>query len=439
MTAALTLVIALCVLAWRRRAVPPELEPVQRQQASAPRERQESTRRSRPTAAPAPSVVSPPVIDAVIVAKPELCEGEETLVSVRAHTTNDADSELHFTIGTGSGQSVPLRAWSGARGEPLPIRVTAFGRDNAATTVLAPPLRILPCQQTPRVVLSHRVLPNRWGSFELRAQLLDTRDGAGPASARSPSAAQTHEPAAFEPLRYTWSFGDGSRFVTNEGLVVHSYEGRPQDTLYSQLLVRVEVSAEDGRTLVGHDALQLLNPAFESLARKGIVSLMTTLDPPFPRLDSDGVVRQRVRLWHHRPEPVRIASISRAASHGEGDEARSEDVDVAAVLGTDEIAPGRGVELEATLDTMAEPDVVSASYYLQGTSPEGYPVRGAFSVMRPPPAPTRSNSRPVTDPALSAKIQRARKLLGRDVVSDGDLFALQRSGLLDEPQIPRQL
>jgi hypothetical protein len=437
--AALTLALALCVLSWRQRAAPPELEPVRRQQASAHPEQPTTTRRPRPISAAASSVVSPPVIDAVIVEKPELCEGEETLVSVRAHTTNDADAELHFTIGAGSGQSVPLRVWSGARGEPLPIRVTAFGRDNAATTVLAPPPRILPCQHTQRVVLSHRVLPNRWGSFELRARVLDTRGGAGADGTRPASGARAQHPTPFQPRRYTWSFGDGSQLVTTESLVVHSYEERPQDTLYAQLLVRVEVSSDDGRTLVGRDALQLLNPAYESLSRKGIVSLMTALDPPFPRLDADGVVRQRVRLWHHRPETVRIASISRSTLRGEGGATRTEDVDVSSVLGTDEIAPGHGVELETTLDTSAEPDVVAVSYVLHGTSPEGYPVRGAFSVMRPPPAPTRSNSRPVTDPALSAKIQRARQLLGRDVVSDADLFALQHSGQLDEPSLPRRL
>ena len=64
---------------------------------------------------------------------------------------------------------------------------------------------------------------------------------------------------------------------------------------------------------------------------------------------------------------------------------------------------------------------------------------GSFSVMRPPPTPTRSNSRVVTDPALSAQIQRARALLGRDIVSDEDLFALRREGKLDDPVVAQGL
>ena len=89
------------------------------------------------------------------------------------------------------------------------------------------------------------------------------------------------------------------------------------------------------------------------------------------------------------------------------------------------------------LDTETDPDVISCNYYLAGESAEGLPVVGSFSVMRPPPTPSRENSRVVTDPVLSAKIQRARELLGRDVVSDEDLFALERDGKLDDLVVAR--
>ena len=410
---------------WPRPA-PPELRAVRRQHAALPEQPRVSTRRVDSPTAPPTSVISPPVIDAVIVEKPELCEGEETLVSVVAHTTNDSDAELHFTIGPGSGRSVPLRAWRDAQGNPVRYEVTAFGKGNAATSVPVPPFRILPCKQTQRALLSHRVMPNRWGTFELRAQIRDSGDS----QAASP----------FEPRRYVWSFGDGEQLETSESTVLHSFEDRPQESLYTQLLARVEIIAEDGRTLVARDALQLLNPAYESLSRKGVVSVMTALDPPFPHLDPDGLVRQHVRLWHHRREPVRIESVRRVSYYAESTrDPAAEDVDAAAVLGTAEIPADRGIELDVTLDTNTDPDVISCNYYINGKSAEGLPVVGSFSVMRPPPTPTRSNSRVVTDPALSAKIQRARELLGRDVVSDEDLFALQREGKLDDLVVAQRL
>jgi hypothetical protein len=53
---------------------------------------------------------------------------------------------------------------------------------------------------------------------------------------------------------------------------------------------------------------------------------------------------------------------------------------------------------------------------------------GSFSVMRPPPRPTADNSQPVTRPELKAKILAAREILGRDVVTDDDLWRLEREG-----------
>jgi hypothetical protein len=438
--AAVLLFVSVGIGAWVMwpRPAPPEPRPVHRQHAALPDAPRASARRLESATAPATSVISPPVIDAVIVEKPELCEGEETLVSVVAHTTNDSDAELHFTIGPGSGRSVPLRARLDAHGNPVRYEVTAFGKGNAMASAPVPPFRILPCKETQRALLSHRVMPNRSSSFEFRVQLSDsgdpeTRDDA-------PGRPSSSAASRFEPRRYVWSFGDGEPLETTSSAVVHNFEDRPQDSLYTQALVRVDVVGRDGRVLVARDALQLLNPAYESLSRKGIVSLMTALDPPFPHIDPDGRVRQHVRLWHHRREPVRIESVRRVSYYAESTrEPAAEDVDAAAVLGTAEIAPDHGLELDVTLDTETDPDVISRNYYLEGKSAEGLPVAGTFSVMRPPPAPTRGNSRVVADPVLTAKIQRARALLGRDVVSDEDLFALQRAGKLDDLAVARRL
>jgi hypothetical protein len=266
-------------------------------------------------------------------------------------------------------------------------------------------------------VLTHRALPNRWGSFEFHAQLREHQPGA---------AAKV---ASIAARRYLWSFGDGERAETDTPEVTHSYEERPQQTLYSQFLARVEVETRDGRTLLARDALQLANPAYESWTRKGIVSLMVALDPPFPVLSDAGRVEQGVRLRHYRPDPVTIESVQavRYSADGAG-ESPPENIDVAALLGTASVPAGTGLELHVTLDPQAEPDVVAVTYYLKGKSADGHPVVGSFSVMRPPPPPSAENSTPVTDPQLAAKIRRARERLGKSVVSDADLARLERQG-----------
>jgi hypothetical protein len=380
-----------------------------------------------------------PLIDDVVVEKPELCAGEETLVTVRAHTPDDSDAELHYLIGSGTGRSVPVRAWVDEQGRPPEFQVTAFGRDNAAASVPVPPLRIKPCRVGTFVVLSHRSLPNRWGTFEFRARLRDGATVGGAKGAAAPAVppaapAASDERTAGTPVRaqrYLWTFGDGTRGETRGPVVTHSYEDRSQQALYAQFLVRVDVVTEDGRSLVARDALQLPNPAYESWTRKGIVSLVVALDPPFPVLSPAGRVEQGVRLRHYRPDPVTIESVHAVRSYASG-AGQSLPVDVLSLLGTTSIPAGSGLELHVSLDPEAEPDLLLLTYYLKGKSAEGRPVIGSFSVMRPPPRPSAENSTPVTDARLLAKIRRARERLGKDVVSDEDLARLERQGELQD-------
>jgi hypothetical protein len=415
------LLVALGLWLTRTRDVdaPPVLERAQPALRRAPS-------RPAPASSPAPVAAaarasSQPVIDEISLEKSELCVGEETLVTVRAHTPDDSDAELHYLVGTSAGSSVPLRAWVDEQGQPPPFQVTVFGKGNVATSAPVPPLRIQPCHVGTFAVITHRALPNRWGSFAFRAELRQHRPGA-PA-----------KPAAIGTRRFLWTFGDGSQEQTDTPDVTHSYEERPQQTLYSQFLVRVDVTTRDGRTLTARDALQLANPAYESWTRKGIVSLMIALDPPFPVLSGTGRVEQGVRLRHYRPEPVTIESVQRVRYYADGaGQSPAQSVDVASLLGTDSIPAGEGLELHVTLDAQADPDVLSVSYFLKGKSADGHPVVGSFSVMRPPPVPNASNSTPITDPQRVAKIRRARERLGKSVVSDADLARLERQGAFQD-------
>jgi hypothetical protein len=160
-----------------------------------------------------------------------------------------------------------------------------------------------------------------------------------------------------------------------------------------------------------------------------VVKLLVELTPRFPELGSDGVVRQKVRLFHLRERPVFIHNLLlfQHLMNPTGP-APQRVVDPSSLLGTSVIPPGKGIEFEVKLDTRQEPDVFTLEHYLEGKDSEGLPVRGSFSVMRPPPKPTRENSNPVVDPLLKAKIIAARKLLNRPYVTDEDLWALERQG-----------
>jgi hypothetical protein len=373
---------------------------------------------SPPPSSPARAAGAPPVIDAIEVEKTEVCSGEENLVTVRAHTPDGTDAFLHYAVGGATGERVPVRVWRQPDGSYELPEVSVFGRHNVVARAQVPPFRVNDCRPARAVHVQSRALANAPSEFEFFARVADV--GAKDAPDAPP----------FRPQRYHWTFGDGTSETTAGPLVTHSYRARPQTSLYSQLLVAVEVLAESGDKLTGRAAVELLNSAFEDFDQKRIVSLTAAPEPRFPELGRDGVVRQAFHLSHQRPTPVRVTRVRavRHAREGDGPPPGAETVDGA--LGLAEIAPGEGATVSLALDTRRDPDVYSITYLVDGVTPEGYAVRGSFSLMRPPPPPSKDSHTPVDDPQLVAKIKRARELLHQEFVTDEDIWRLEREGKL---------
>lgn len=383
---------------------------------------------AEPTAEPPPpppeakADPAAPVIDEITVEKPEVCEGEENLITVRAHTPDGSDAFLHYTIGGRQGPRVPVRSWIADDGEQPKLEVLAFGKDNVATRVEVPPFTVKPCKPARMAMISLNLRANTWGEYEFEAKLIE-----------SPAPGNVSV-LPFKPRSYEWTFGDGETVTTDGPNVTHSYEGRKQEAMFSHFLIEVKVHGSSGEEPVkGRTSLQLLNPAFEDLATKGVVTLLVQLTPRFPELGSDGVVRQKVRIFHTQDRPVFIhnAVLFRHLMNPTGPSPQQV-VDPSTLLGTSIIPSGKGIEFEVKLDTGKEPNVFSLEHYVEGKDSEGRPARGTFSVMRPPPKPTKQNSNPVADPMLKAKIIAARKILNRPYVTDEDLWALERQGKFAE-------
>ncbi|MCP3138810.1 hypothetical protein [Pyxidicoccus xibeiensis] len=372
--------------------------------------------------------VPPPVIDAVTVEKQEVCSGEDNLISVRAHSPDGNDTYLHTTIGTGTGMRVPLRVWLEPDGTYEPPVVTVFGRDNVATSVPVPRYTVKPCEPERLVEVFSRRLPNADEDYEFLARIVEVPKREAPPRPR------------FAPVKYVWTFDDQHTVTTATPVVSHTMgsEGARPWAMYFQHLVRVDVFDAQGRKLTGRSSLQLLNTSFENFDKKGVITLMARGTPRFPVRGEDGVVRQTFRLSHAWKGPVRLSRVTalRARTPEQGAPPLPEDASEVS-LGVDAVPEGRGVEVTVTLDSKAEPDVAMVTYALEGNTLDGHPARGTFSLMRPPPAPTRDNSTPVTDPLLLAKVKKARELLGQPYVTDEDLWRLEREGRFDDLNVKR--
>jgi hypothetical protein len=363
-----------------------------------------------------------PIIDEIILEKDEVCEGEQNLITVKAHTTNDTDAFLHYTIGEATGVQVPVRSYKSEKGGKRQIRV--FGRNNVATVVDMPHFRVKDCKVPRMAVIGFRVLPNTPDVYEFFAKIVEmgNKDVANP------------EP--FKPKKFTWSFGDGASVTTHTPRVEHDYGDRLRDVMHSQFMVNLEIEEENGNKLKARRSVQILNPTFQVLHERGIVLLYASMEPRFPTLDDDGIVEQHVRIRHGLSESVRITKITATKIYEDSaGKAPPEKLDPATVLGSTIVPARSGIETTLQLDTVHDEFIQSINYSLEGTATDGRPARGRFSIMRPPPKVTKENSRPITDPVLLAKVKKAREILGKDVVNDEDIWRLEREGQFKDLEV----
>jgi hypothetical protein len=104
-----------------------------------------------------------------------------------------------------------------------------------------------------------------------------------------------------------------------------------------------------------------------------------------------------------------------------------QEIDAQRLLGT-RVIPPAGITVPLRFDTAREAAIFSIEHAVVGRTAEGWSAVGAFSIMRPPKRPTRDDHVPVDDPMLQAKILAARDLLGKEFVTDEDLWRLEREG-----------
>jgi len=373
--------------------------------------------RSRAAPPLPPPRPAPPIFDLVSVEKEEVCEGEENLVTVRAHTSDGNDAFLHYTVAGEAGAQVPVRSFLGREGKPAPQSAIAFSRDNVATRIELPAWRVKNCRPARILVVTVRVLPNSTGEREFTATV------------------RTLEGPPFTPSWYEWSFGDGTASVTPGPTASHDYSRLPQKSAFTDLLVKVKARDGGGESVEGRLPLQLRNVAFFSRER-GTATIFAEASPRFPQTSPDGIVRQTFRLWHAEDSPVEITGATRArllspVTAGSAPEPpRAVAIDPAEIVREREIPAGGFVEQEVRYDFAADSQAYGVVYEIQGITASGMQARGEIAVLRPPPRPTRENSIPIADPALAAKIRKAMEILQKPTVSEEDLFRLEREGRL---------
>ncbi|MEA2700906.1 MAG: hypothetical protein QOI66_5177 [Myxococcales bacterium] len=378
-----------------------------------------SSRAPSPPAQPAADgAPGAPIIDEVRVEKPVVCEGEENLITIRAHTPQGKDDAfLSYVVGEAVGRSVPLHAYLPPPGQPeAPQRiVSVFGRNGVATRVPVPAYQVKHCPPDYALAVTYRQMPNAHAEFELLAKISVPKGK-----------------TSFAATTFHWLFGDGRAQDTNTPSVVHQFATHGQ-SLDEQFLIAVDAKNAAGSVVRGRLSLPVRDDEFEALALKDMLVLSKELNPRFPQMDAQHQVKQSVRVFHHRPQPVHLEQvvISYRAVDGSAP-LPPETKPAAALFGTSELPPDPGIELTLNLDLAQHPTVAMVDYYVTGTTKDGLPVYGEFSVMRPAEQPSPQTGQRVMDPILVEKIKRARAALAKSVVNDEDLRTLANRGDFDD-------
>jgi hypothetical protein len=382
---------------------------------------------ARAPAKPAPGATGAPpapIIDEIQVEKPEVCEGEENLITVRAHDPGGDQASLRYLVNGQPGWQVPLRVRENVEDPNAPARtVLVVGPAGVTTSAPIPAYKIKPCPAAARLRLRHFLLPNSTAEYRLETRMIM---GVAPGQPRP----DRFVDADFHPTHFQWDFGDGEKAKTTEPYVTHSYEFRDQSTYFTYYALAVTATDDRGRSMVARESLEIMNPAFEELQQKQLVKLMTHNTPRFPEV-TDGKVIQTIRVWHFRKEAVPIDAVEAYFYDVNGKELGHAPVKPQDLLGATAVPPGAGLTLRTILEVDKHPGVGFITYQLHGIAAGGQQAMGAFSIMRPPDAPTREKNIPVNDPMMAAKIKRAMELLGKQYVTDEDIWELERQGKLE--------
>ena len=233
----------------------------------------------------------PPVIDDVVLEKTEVCAGEENLVTVIAHTTNETDSVLHYRHRRAHGQAypVPIMLWTRRRRGTCSAStsVTVFGTQQRATTVPLPQLRGegLP-PDLHRASVAAALRSNTWADFdftgERRRLYSPRRPRHGPAARRVRS---PQVPKPFKRrLRSTGRSATARRPRRWRPWWSTTTRAAEQDALYSYFVIGVTHPRREGRVrLPGGRRCALQQPAHSSRCPEGDRRAPHRAGPALPR------------------------------------------------------------------------------------------------------------------------------------------------------------
>lgn len=351
-----------------------------------------------------------PLIQDVVVDKPQVCPGEDLLVMARTIDPGDAEESVDVWINGQTGHTQYLQ-FTGLPG-PRVIEVTAALRGQIARAQAT--VEVVACdagRQFP--VITAR--PNPYQHLTVDLDIANAQAFAD----QSPT--------------YIWDFGDGQSTQTTVPVVSHFYgDALDRDTLYSVFQAQVTVRRSGQDDVAAHTTITIQNMyAFNK--QRGFIQPPVEPHTPEVRLAQD-TFSAAYTITNLEDQPLRLTSRWLEYQHCDPDKhaTRRAPENVS-------IDIGGGQDLAQQLDLPAQQvpnDVCGLAVYHTGSMPDGLKVyAGVYFAVR-------------DNPLMQERVQDAalRQVLNQVVaeglvtdptrITEADLYRLAREGKIAYPPAP---
>jgi hypothetical protein len=344
-------------------------------------------------------------IKKVHLEKETVCSGDDFEVKVDARDPDGRDKDLIFKVAEKVGNPVILKYY-GEGTQDIVVTVRDYKRIDTKTVSV----NIVKCPDRPLVYLKAAPHPMRPEEGEFEVIKLEGFSG---------------------KTRFSWDFGDGTTKKTDTGYATHNYFARDQKRFHSTFTIKVTVTDEKNTSATARATIDFPNVQWIS-SQMGAATIPMVYNRFPVKKDGAYTVDVNMKNIHNESLSLGDAEVEYVSCDGERpSETRA--YGAGALLSQTSIA--RNAVANATLTLaggMMPKSTCNVTIKLKGSTQSGTSVNATMYLTIPVSNEDLKYKKHqvIDDPELDRKVQKAKKLLGKDFVTVDELRTLEKEGKL---------
>ncbi|MCP4132747.1 MAG: hypothetical protein GY754_17410 [bacterium] len=344
----------------------------------------------------------------VIFEKNPVCTNEDFEVGVAAANPDGPLSELTYKIAGRHGNPAILRYKKpGLKIVHVFVRDSRENLDHRKVTV-----NVIECPEKPSIVLKADFSRTRADEGDFK--VINKQGLSGKCS-------------------YLWEFGDGSTLTTGTAFASHNYGKREQTRFDSTFLAKVTVADEEGNTAESRASIAFSN--IHWISNKMGHPIFPVIYERFPvREGNKYTVHMTIKNIYDSPIEFTSADVEYTSCNART--GKTQAVKPAASYITKAAIEANGITkdtLTFTQDSLPE-STCGMLVKLKGTLSDERVVTGRLNLTIPmteEEALRTQKGKIVTDEDLLEKISKAKKILGKNIITPAEIEKLEQKGLLN--------